>query len=132
MSRFNEVVRTEAERHGVLLVDFDVYPVALDPRLWFVDRLHNSALGHERVAAAIAWRLGVDGFDESWADPFPEGPTRRTLAGSLLSDADWVLHHLSPWLVRALRRVPHGRGVIAKRPVPMVVPPSGAHRARRG
>ena len=67
--KLNAIIRSEAEAWGVLLVDFESYPVAADPRLWYEDRLHGNTLGHIMVAAALAWRLGLPGFDESWAEP---------------------------------------------------------------
>ena len=132
MFRLNRTIRAAAARHGVLLVDFEAYPVALDPRLWFADRLHSSALGHELIAAALAWRLGVDGFDEGWAQPFPEPPAPRTVRETVSADVDWVVHHLAPWVLRNARHLPHGLGVTARRPVPTVVPPSDPQRVRQG
>jgi hypothetical protein len=83
MFRFNDIIREEAERYGVLVMDFQHYPIIQDPRLFSEDRLHGNELGHERVAAAMAWRLGIEGSDESWAQPFPEAPPRlRTLNSS--------------------------------------------------
>ena len=131
MSRFNRLVRAEAVRHGVLLVDFEAYPVAVDPRLWSADRLHNSPLGHELIAAALAWRLGVEGFDESWAEPLPDSPEPPTARETVAADLDWVVHHFSPWLGKTVRRVPHGLGVSARRPVPTVVPRSSGRDARQ-
>lgn len=124
MLRFNAVVREVAYEHGVLVTDFERYPIAEDPRLWFPDRLHGNALGHEKVAAALAWRLGVPGFDESWADPLPEQPVRPRPREVVTADLDWALHYLAPWLGRGLRRIPPGLGISAKRPVPTVVPRS--------
>ena len=49
VTRLNAIIRSEAESFGVLLVDFAAYPVAADPRLWYVDRLHGNTLGHIRV-----------------------------------------------------------------------------------
>jgi lysophospholipase L1-like esterase len=72
MLHFNHIIREEAERYGVLVMDFLQYPLIPDPRLFSQDRLHGSELGHERLAGALAWRLGIDGTDKSWADPFPE------------------------------------------------------------
>ena len=124
--RLNRLIRSAALRHGAVLVDFEAYPVAVDPRLWCPDRLHNSALGHERIAAALAWRLGVDGFDASWSEPLPEPPGAHGVRETVAGDVDWVVHHLTPWLGKTVRHVPHGRGVSAKRPVPTVVPRSDA------
>jgi len=131
MARLNAVVREEAERHGVLVVDFEAYPVAVDPRLWFVDRLHSSPVGHEKIAAALAWRLGLEGFDETWAQPFTEPAVPRTVVGSARSDVDWVVRHLAPWLLRNARHLPHGLGITARRPVPTVVPPSCRREVRQ-
>jgi lysophospholipase L1-like esterase len=132
MYALNATLRSEAEAHGVLVVDFQRYPTAKDPRLWFEDRLHGNALGHARVAAALAWRLGVAGFDEHWSDPLPDTFVPPRPREQLATDVDWAVHHLAPWLGRNLRGVPHGFGVQAKRPVPTVVPrsssPSGESR----
>ena len=76
VTKLNDIIRTEAERHGVVVMDFEQYPVAQDPRLWFADRLHGNELGHQIVAAALAWRLGIDGFDDSWATPLEGEPVR--------------------------------------------------------
>jgi GDSL-like Lipase/Acylhydrolase family len=77
MLHFNHIIREEAERYGVLVMDFLQYPLIPDPRLFSQDRLHGSELGHERLAGALAWRLGIDGTDKSWADPFPEAIAKR-------------------------------------------------------
>jgi lysophospholipase L1-like esterase len=124
VSRLNAIIRSEAERRGVLLVDFEDYPVAVDPRLWFDDRLHSSTLGHMRVAAALAWRLGVPGYDESWTEPIGEDLVPRTPKERLTSDLDWALHYLAPWLGKGIRRLPHGLGIERKRPIPTIVPKS--------
>lgn len=126
--RWNDVVRAEAERYGVLVMDFQLYPIAEDPRLWFEDRLHGNELGHQRIAAALAWRLGIEGADESWAEPLDDEPTRHRFVEQLASDVDWVRRYLGPWLGKGLKGVPHGEGVAPKRPVPTVVPKSAATR----
>jgi lysophospholipase L1-like esterase len=125
MARYNDVVRTAAAAHDVVVLDFSRYPIACDRRLWYADRLHNNALGHDVIARAFAWRLGVAGFDESWADPLPEDPPPSRPHQVVAGDVDWAVHHLAPWLGKGIRHVPHGLGVTAKRPVPTVVPRSG-------
>ena len=124
ISRLNAIIRSEAERRGVLLVDFESYPVAVDPRLWFDDRLHGNTLGHIRVAAAMAWRLGVVGADDSWTGPVGGELTPRTPRERLSSDMDWARHYLAPWLGKGIRRLPHGLGIERKRPIPTLVPKS--------
>lgn len=127
----NAILRAEAERYGVLLMDFEEYPVAADPRLWFEDRLHGNALGHERVAAALAARLSVAGVDASWADPLEEGGRRR-VREQLAGDASWAVRYLAPWVGKNVRGIPQSRGVSAKRPVPTVVERSRVDAATSG
>ena len=124
--RLNSIIRSEAEHFGVLLVDFEEYPVAEDPRLWFGDRLHGNTLGHTRVAAALAWRLGIAGFDESWAEPLTDALAVRSRRERLAGDVDWAVHYLAPWVGKGIRRIPSGLGIDPKRPVPTVVPKSSA------
>ncbi len=120
----NDVIREEAARTGVLVLDFQQYPIAKDPRLWYEDRLHGNTLGHERVAAALAWRLGIVGSDLSWADPLPEEPARPGPRQRLTGDLTWAVHHLGPFLSSGLRGIRTGWGIEPKRPVPTVVPRS--------
>ena len=114
----------EAERYGVLVMDFQHYPVAEDPRLWFEDRLHGNELGHQRMAAAFAWRLGIAGADESWAEPLDDEVTRRRFGEQLASDVGWVRRYLGPWLGKGIRGIRQGRGIQRKRPIPEVLPRS--------
>ncbi|WP_375430881.1 SGNH/GDSL hydrolase family protein [uncultured Friedmanniella sp.] len=124
MYALNAIIRGTAKAYGVLVVDFERYPVAEDPRLWFEDRLHGNTLGHELVAAALAHRLGVAGFDDSWTAPLPDALPQSRPREQLATDLDWAVHFLAPWFGRNLRRIPHGLGVTAKRPVPTLVPRS--------
>jgi lysophospholipase L1-like esterase len=121
MLRLNDIVRAEAERYGVLVVDFQHYPIAEDPRLFSEDRLHANELGHERVAAALAWTLGVEGADQAWADPLREPPRVRTRE-QLAADLQWARRYFAPWLGRGIRGVPHDHQTTAKRPVLAPVP----------
>jgi lysophospholipase L1-like esterase len=122
MFALNDVIRAEADRYDVLVMDFQRYPMTGDPRLWFEDRLHGNPLGHERVAAALAWRLGVDGIDESWSVPLEADPVARRPREQIVGDLDWAVHYLAPWLGRGIRGVPYSRHISAKRPVPTVMP----------
>ncbi len=122
MLHFNDIIREEAERYGVLVMDFQHYPIIQDPRLFSEDRLHGNELGHERVAAAMAWRLGIEGADESWAEPFPEAPPRLRTREQLAADVEWARRYFAPWLGRGIRRIPPGYGLTAKRPVLTPVP----------
>ena len=99
LDALNAAIRAAAARSGARLVDFAEYPVASDPRLWSPDRLHANAAGHARIAAALAYALGLPGADESWRLPLPpaapRGATRR-----LRDELVWSKDYLLPWLVR--------------------------------
>lgn len=127
MFLLNDIIRAEADRYGVLVLDFQAHPVAEDPRLWFEDRLHGNTLGHERVASALAWRLGIEGVDDSWATPLEEPSPRRRVHEQLAGDVDWAVHYLAPWLGRGIRGIAHGEGITAKRPIPTVVEKPAKH-----
>ena len=68
-------------------MDFEQYPVAEDPRLWFEDHLHGNELGHQTVAAALAWRLGIDGF-EGWAEALEGEQVRPQGREKLIGDGE--------------------------------------------
>ena len=57
----NVAVRDFAARHGAFVVDLDLTPVASDPRLWALDRLHANPEGHRRIAAAAGHTLRLPG-----------------------------------------------------------------------
>jgi hypothetical protein len=124
VSRLNAIIRSEAAARGVLVMDFEAYPVAKDPRLWFEDRLHGNTLGHIKVAAGLAWRLGIAGFDESWADLLEGEPGPPLPRMPINGDFDWAVNYLLPWLGKGIRRIPSGLGIERKRPMPTVVPKS--------
>lgn len=128
--RLNDLIRAEAARYDVIVLDLQDYPTAGDPRLWYEDRLHGNWLGHERMAHGLAWRLKISGFDESWADPLPPETTMRTVRELITGELDWAVTHLAPWLGKGIRGVPHGDGVVAKRPLPTVVPKADPTSAR--
>jgi len=131
MNQLNSIIREVSGRYEALVLDFQAYPIAGDPRLWFEDRLHGNPLGHERVAAALAWRLGVAGMDDAWAQALEEELTRRRARERIGGDFEWAVRYLAPWIGRGIRGIPHGRDVNAKRPVPTVVPRSQFVRADR-
>src|SRR5262245_59164755 len=92
----NDALRQAAARTGAIVLDFAAYPVAVDPRLWSEDRIHANALGHERIAHALAHALGLPGADDSWHRPLAPvaAPTsRERLATQLI----WARRHLLPW-----------------------------------
>ncbi|HYI59786.1 MAG TPA: SGNH/GDSL hydrolase family protein [Microlunatus sp.] len=122
MLLLNDIIRAEAERYGVLVMDFQNFPIVEDPRLFSEDRLHGNELGHERVAAAMAWRLGITGSDLSWAEPFTDALPKLRTREQLAEDLQWARRYFAPWLGRGIRGIPHDVGRTAKRPVLTPVP----------
>jgi len=111
----NDVLRAVARTTGATLVDFAAHAVASDARLWNEDRLHANAIGHERIAAALAHALGIPGADASWNDPLPllqaPGPGEW-----LRRELRWTRRHLAPWILRHARGRSSGDRVLPKRP----------------
>jgi lysophospholipase L1-like esterase len=121
--RLNDALREASEASGAILVDFAAHAVGSDPRLWSEDRLHANADGHARIAAALAWALGLPGTDESWADPLPT-PPRRSLGAKAMAEVRWSRKFLVPWAWRHLHGRSSGDGLLPKRPT--LQPLSGA------
>jgi lysophospholipase L1-like esterase len=107
------MVEETAARYECVLVRLWSAPVFAHPDAWSEDRLHLSAIGHERVARAAAEALGLE--DGSWADPLPWRP-REPLRGRVGSDVRWARRHLAPWVGRRLRGTSSGDLLEAKRP----------------
>lgn len=115
----NAAIREVAAAHGSTLVDLAMHAVGSDPRLWSDDRLHANAIGHARIAAALAIAAGVrgDGIDEDWAAPLdPPAPPPLSVGGRVATELRWVRRHLLPWAWRHARGRSSGDGVTAKRP----------------
>jgi lysophospholipase L1-like esterase len=112
LRRLNAAVREIAARRGAFVVDLERTPVASDPRLWDLDRLHANPEGHRRIAAAAAHALGLPEADDTWTAAFPEPFPRRTAR----AHAVWAHRHFTPWLIRRLRGRSSGDGRTAKRP----------------
>lgn len=131
----NEALRHAARESGAILVDMARYPVATDPRLWSGDRFHANSLGHERIAAALAWALKLPETDDSWSQPLPGSPPRGRFSW-LTAELAWGSDHLLPWIWRHLRGRSSGDGIRPKRPqlLPLAAPLSGdviAHQPQR-
>jgi len=110
---YNELVREVADVHGALLLDYWRLRDYRDPRLWDVDRMHMSTLGHTRMAAAVLDLLGAD-HDLR----VPELPPRAPLSAQerRTADAAWVKAHAAPWVRRRLTGTSSGDGLAPKRP----------------
>jgi hypothetical protein len=79
--------------------------------------LHGNSCGHARVAYALAWGLGVPGFDESWREPLPPASPEPRVA-ALRSHVSWMHQHALPWLWRSATGRTAGDGRSPKRPEP--------------
>ena len=97
----NEGLRGASARTGAILLDFAAYAVGSDPRVWSADRIHANAIGHARIADALAHALGLPGTDDSWSRALPPlaPKTRRQRLGDEMS---WTWRHVLPWIGRTL------------------------------
>lgn len=111
----NEALREASASSGAILVDFARHSVGSDPRLWSDDRLHANSAGHERIAAALAWALGLPGTDETWSHPLPT-EWKRSLGDAVIAELRWQRDYFLPWVWRHLRGRSSGDGRGPKRP----------------
>ncbi len=87
-----------------------------DPRAWAPDRLHLSALGHDRLARAAAATFGVPAGDNTRTADFLAVPDGPVPAKSVRAEASWWWTHVAPWVGRRLRGRSSADGRAAKRP----------------
>ncbi|WP_432837237.1 SGNH/GDSL hydrolase family protein [Dactylosporangium sp. CA-092794] len=120
----NEAIRTASASSGAILLDLGAYPVASDPRLWSDDRLHANTAGHERIGRALAYSLGLPGFDDSWTAELPPPPARRRHE-TLAAELTWIRLHMLPWAGRHLLGRSSGDNRVCKRatPTPVILEP---------
>jgi lysophospholipase L1-like esterase len=125
----NRVTREAAKATGVILVDLADHPIATDPRIWHTDRLHANAIGHERIAAAIAHELRIPGVKQDFDSPLPSG-TPASVTDRMMAEALWARDYLLPWVGRRITGRSSGDGITPKRPVlaPVVVAPDTPRR----
>jgi lysophospholipase L1-like esterase len=121
LAEMNARITAACAHSGALLCAVADYPVASDPRLWSEDRLHANAIGHARIADALAFRLGVPDVGEAWGLPLPD-PPRKRFSEAWRADIQWGRRHLLPWVWRHLRGRSSGDGRQAKRPHLLPVP----------
>jgi lysophospholipase L1-like esterase len=113
VSALNTAVRGIADRHGMLIADFERHGV-IDRRLWSVDRLHANSAGHARIAAAMAQTLGLEPDEDPWAPLPPADAIARGTA--ITTELAWMSRHMAPWIMRRIRGRSSGDGLAAKRP----------------
>ena len=123
---YNELVREIADVTGATLVDYWRMREYRDPRLWDVDRMHMSSLGHQHMAAQVLDVLDV--LHSLHLDPLPDLPP---LTRTQQRDADraWAMSHAVPWVQRRLTGRSSGDGLRAKYPEPVPLGPEGPVRS---
>jgi lysophospholipase L1-like esterase len=97
----NAALRGVAANTGAILVDFAAYPLGSDLRFWSGDRFHANAIGHARIADALAHAIGLAGSGDAWKQPLPPPPP-ITQWRRLTAETNWVLRYLLPWAARGL------------------------------
>ena len=108
VATYNELVREVAEEVEATVVDFWRMREYRDPRLWDVDRIHMSSLGHQHMAAAVLDALGV----RHDATPDPLGPLEPLDARARrAADLAWARAHAAPWVHRRLTGRSSGDGL---------------------
>jgi lysophospholipase L1-like esterase len=110
----NHSVEEAAQRHGARLVDLWQDEEFHNPRLWSIDRLHLSTVGHRRVAGHVLRILGMKPQAEWMASAPP--PDLLSWTARKAADARWATQHLGPWVKRRLTGRSSGDTVTAKRP----------------
>jgi lysophospholipase L1-like esterase len=110
---FNELIREVVDTRDAVLVDNWRIREARDTRLWDVDRVHLSPLGHHRAALEVLDTLGIPHDHPSFGLPVAEVATRRT---QLRTDLDWTRTFVGPWMYRRFTGRSSGDGVQPKRP----------------
>jgi lysophospholipase L1-like esterase len=110
-AELNELIAAAAARHGVDVLDLFSLGLSADPGMWSHDRIHGSALGHQRIAAGACELLDLPGSDHSWVEPAGVIPGRLD---SYRRDAWWVASFVGPFLLKQVRG--RGQGPGPKRP----------------
>lgn len=115
---FNELIREVVDTHDAVLVDNWRITEATDTRLWDVDRVHLSPVGHHRAALEVLDTLGIPHEHPPFGLPPADAPSRRA---RLRDDVDWARTFVGPWAYRRITGRSMGDGVQPKRPTLMPV-----------
>ena len=109
-------------RYGGIRVDLGAWPESRDRRLWSVDRMHPSELGHRWLARVFAEELLAAGID---LEP-PSTACSGGLPPDWRRDLRWILGEGAPWIGRRARDLGPWAARVAWREV------RPANLARRG
>jgi lysophospholipase L1-like esterase len=108
---YNEMVREIADEHAAAVVDFWRMREFRDPRYWDADRLHLTALGHQRMGHAVLGALGVQaGVPVADLEATPRLSRKQQRA----QDVEWARTHLAPWVKRRVQGTSSGDGLAPK------------------
>ncbi|MET0930005.1 MAG: SGNH/GDSL hydrolase family protein [Aeromicrobium sp.] len=110
---FNELIREVVDTRDAVLVDNWRIREASDIRLWDIDRVHLSPVGHHRAALEVLDTLGVPHEHAPFALPEPDAVSRRA---QLRNDLEWARTFVGPWAYRRFTGRSSGDGVAPKRP----------------
>ncbi len=110
---YNEIVREIADTHGAGIVDFWRMREHRDWRLWDLDRIHMSVLGHRHLAVNVLDVLGVP--HDVRLDPLAAQPP-LTRAEQRRADLAWARTHARPWVQRRLTGRSSGDGILPRYP----------------
>jgi lysophospholipase L1-like esterase len=110
---YNELLREIADERGAHIVDYWRFDEYNDPRMWDVDRLHMSSLGHANMANRVVARLRDDHIVES--EPLEPLEPRRRL-DAMRADATWAREYFGPWVGRRLTGRSSGDGLTPRWP----------------
>jgi lysophospholipase L1-like esterase len=119
---YNEIVREIADTHGAGIVDFWRMREHRDWRLWDLDRIHMSVLGHRHLAVNVLDLLGVP--HDVRLDPLASQPP-LTRAEQRRADLVWARTHARPWVQRRLTGRSSGDGVSPRYPQLVPFGPDG-------
>ncbi|MCW2798654.1 MAG: GDSL-like Lipase/Acylhydrolase, partial [Aeromicrobium sp.] len=101
------------DTRNAVLVDNWRISEARDTRLWDVDRVHLSPIGHHRAALEVLDTLGVPHEHPPFELPELDAISRRA---RLRRDLDWARTFVGPWAYRRFTGRSSGDGVLPKRP----------------
>jgi len=119
---YNELVREVAEETEATVVDFWRMREYRDPRMWDIDRIHMSTVGHQHMAVAVLDALGV--AHSVSLDPLPGLPS-LTRKERREADVAWARAHAAPWIQRRLTGRSSGDGLLPRVGALSTVGPEG-------
>jgi lysophospholipase L1-like esterase len=110
---YNELLREIADNHSALIIDYWRFAEYNDPRMWDVDRLHMSSIGHKRMAVRVLETLRSEHVIQSEElGPLPLVGRRKAFR----SNVAWAKEYVGPWIGRRIRGTSSGDSLTARWP----------------